>query len=85
MTSAMTHWICEACDRFGVVFSRILFTYSDMVAQQWEKPRAVSWRSVTTSSLQSKDGKIGLHFNYHAQLEPELVLEVLKGCRLNAF
>ena len=56
-----------------------------VVAQRWESPRHVSWEPVTLKSLQSKDGFVGLHFNYHAQLDPEIVLEVLKKLKLNAF
>lgn len=56
-----------------------------VVAQQWQKPRAISWQPIDIANLQSKDGVIGLHFNYHLQLNPDLVFEVLKRCRLNAF
>lgn len=56
-----------------------------VVAQRWEKPRAVGWQAVKLSSLQTNNGLVGLHFNYHAQLDPEIVLEVLKSLKLNAF
>ena len=56
-----------------------------VIAQQWEKPLSVGWPPVKVVDLQLKDGMVGLHFNYHAQVEPEIVLEVLKKLKLNAF
>jgi hypothetical protein len=56
-----------------------------IVAQQWAKPRPVSWQAVDASSLQKRNGVVGLHFNYHSQQDPDIVLEVLKRLRLNAF
>ena len=56
-----------------------------VIAQQWEKPLSVGWQPVKVVDLQLKDGMVGLHFNYHAQVEPEIVLEVLKKLKLNAF
>lgn len=56
-----------------------------VVAQRWDKPHPVQWQSAKLSKLQSKDGQVGLHFNYHQQLDPEVVLEVLRRLRLNAF
>ncbi|MEO7755566.1 MAG: hypothetical protein ABIS07_03225 [Dokdonella sp.] len=55
-----------------------------VVAQQWTKPRPVGWQPVETSSVQRKAEVIHLHFNYHAQLDPETVLEVLKRLKLSA-
>jgi hypothetical protein len=56
-----------------------------VIAQRWENPRPVSWQPVALHSLQSQNGLVGLHFNYHSQLDPEIVLEVLKELKLNAF
>ena len=56
-----------------------------VVAQRWNKPRPVGWQAVQKSNLQTNNGLLGLHFNYHAQLDPEIVLEVLKRLQLNAF
>lgn len=53
-----------------------------VVAQRWEKPQPVSWQPVTLSSLQFQNNMVGLHFNYHAQLDPEIVLKVLKELRV---
>lgn len=55
-----------------------------VVAQQWPEPRAVSWRAVKPSALESKNGVICLHFNYHTQLDPDIVLEVLRRLKLHA-
>jgi hypothetical protein len=56
-----------------------------VVAQQWPAPRPVSWQDIKMSRLQRRDDVIGLHFNYHTQVNPEIVLEVLKRLQLNVF
>jgi hypothetical protein len=56
-----------------------------VVAEQWSRPRNVSWQAVNKSDLQTRNGVVGLHFNYHAQFEPGTVLEVLKRLQLHAF
>jgi len=55
-----------------------------VVAQQWSEPRAIPWPEPLPSELEWRDEALCVHFNYHAQLDPELVLEVLKGLRLHA-
>ena len=56
-----------------------------VVSQRWSQPRAVSWQPIEPSSLQVRNGVIGVHFNYHTQIDPEIVLEVIKRLKLNAF
>lgn len=56
-----------------------------VVAQQWQGPRNVSWKALDKGTLQTRNDVIGLHFNYHAQLDPDLVLQVLQRLKLQAF
>lgn len=56
-----------------------------VVAQQWQNPRFLPCQPLDTSKLQFKDGVVGIHFNYHAQQDPDVVFEVLKRCRLDVF
>jgi hypothetical protein len=56
-----------------------------VVAQRWNEPRPVNWQPIELSSLQVQNGVIGVHFNYHTQIDPEIVLEVIKTLKLNAF
>ena len=49
-----------------------------VVAQQWPEPRAVSWRELAVPELEQRDGVYLIHFNYHMQRDPELVLQILK-------
>ncbi len=39
---------------------------------------------IEMKKLDSKNGVLRLHFNYHAQLDPDVVFEVLGELRLNA-
>jgi hypothetical protein len=55
-----------------------------VVAQQWTEPRPVRWPEVKVSELESRNGIIYLHFNYHTQIDPEVVFEVLRNLRLRA-
>ena len=55
-----------------------------VVAQQWPAPR---WLFLTQSHLAALDrpeGVLHLQFNYHAQQDPELVLQVLEHLQLRA-
>lgn len=54
-----------------------------VVAQTWGQSRPVSRRPQELGSLKVEGGSIRLHFNYHAQLDPEIVLEVLKRLKLD--
>jgi hypothetical protein len=53
-----------------------------VVAQQWPGPRLVPWQEPTWSQLEQQDGSCRLHFNYHAQIDPDIVLRVLKDLKL---
>ena len=54
-----------------------------VVAQQWPGPRTLPHRT-DMESLDRASGVLRLHFNYHAQLDPEVVLEVLRSLQLRA-
>ena len=54
-----------------------------VVAQQWVQPR-MFFLLRGMKELDSRDGVLRLYFNYHAQVDPETVYEILWGFRLNA-
>jgi hypothetical protein len=53
-------------------------------AQEWKEPKEVRTYPVNIKELDFQDGTLKLHFSYHAQLSPEVVLEVLQRLRLYA-
>ena len=53
-----------------------------VVAQQWSDPRLVPWQEPSWSELDHANGIWRLHFNYHTQIDPEIVLRVLKDLKL---
>ncbi len=55
-----------------------------VTAQQWPEPRSVPWQGVPPSDLKFEHGIVQIHFNYHAQVDPEIVLEVLKRLKLQS-
>jgi hypothetical protein len=55
-----------------------------VVAQQWSEPRGVTWWELTLSELEQRGGMYRIHFNYHVQRDPELVLQILKELKLRA-
>jgi hypothetical protein len=67
----------------GATWSAVSGVPISVVARRWNQPRPVSWAPVDLSSLQVKNGAICVHFNYHTQIDPEIVLEVLKRLKLN--
>jgi len=55
-----------------------------VIAQQWQVPRMLFGAGDDPDVLDHEHGQLRLHFNYHAQLDPEIVLEVLRRLRLHA-
>jgi len=55
-----------------------------VIAQQWAAPRMLFGAGDDLDALDRAHGPLRLHFNYHAQLDPEIVLEVLRRLRLHA-
>jgi hypothetical protein len=55
-----------------------------VLAQQWAEPKMVATVPENMQGLVWKEGTLSLHFNYHAQIDPDSVYRVLWGYRLNA-
>ena len=53
-----------------------------VIAQQWVEPRMLFLLPKDLANLDRKEGILRVHFNYHAQLDPEIVLTVLRELRL---
>ena len=54
-----------------------------VVAQQWSEPRMLA-SLVRPEDLDNEHGILRLYFNYHTQIDPEIVYKVFWGFRLNA-
>lgn len=70
--------------RGGATWSIVSNVPISVVAQAWGRSRGVSWQRQELAALKVDGGCIRLHFNYHAQMDPEIVLEVLKRLKLSA-
>lgn len=53
-----------------------------VLAQQWSAPRMLFLTRSDLERLDRVEGVLRIHFNYHAQLDPEFVLAVLSRLRL---
>ncbi|GAA5214798.1 hypothetical protein ACFSJ3_15980 [Corallincola platygyrae] len=53
-------------------------------AQKWGRPRMLSFIDCPVSDLATDGSGIRFHVNYHAQIEPEVVFEVLRRTKPNA-
>jgi hypothetical protein len=53
-----------------------------VIAQQWPAPRIVPWPTPPISDCKIVDGTVQFHFTYLAQIDPEVVFEVLRRLRL---
>lgn len=53
-----------------------------VLAQQWPEPRILPLVEVGAARLADSDGNVTIHANYHAQIDPEIVLEVLRELKL---
>jgi hypothetical protein len=54
-----------------------------VVAQEWTLPQSLFLG--TEENLDIRNSALHLHFNYHAQISPEVVLEILRGFRLKSY
>jgi hypothetical protein len=52
-----------------------------VLAQQWTEPRVFTH---APGELDASEGVLRLHFNYHAQMDPQVAYETLWGLQLNA-
>ncbi len=55
-----------------------------VIAQQWSEPKLLPPFELGIVDLDTVDGVTNLHVNYHAQLEPETVEEVLRELTMKA-
>ena len=55
-----------------------------VLAQQWPAPRLLFLTDADVRGLDWHGDTLRLQFNYHAQTDPELVLDVLRRLRLRA-
>ena len=53
-----------------------------VVAQQWTEAHLVPWRPIEMAQLIRENGVVHLHFNYHTQIDPDIVLRILKDLKL---
>jgi hypothetical protein len=68
----------------GATWSVVSGIPVSVIAQEWNYSRSVNSQSQGLTALEIRNGLIRLHFNYHAQTDPEIVLEVLKRLKLKA-
>jgi hypothetical protein len=54
-----------------------------VIAQGWQHSRLVGWQPPKRTELKLDGDAIRLHFNYHTQIDPEIVLEVVKRLKLD--
>ena len=55
-----------------------------VIAQQWPAPRWLFLTDADRERVDRRGGVLHLHFNYHTQLDPEIVLEVLRELRVHS-
>jgi hypothetical protein len=55
-----------------------------VIAQQWSKPKPLPALLYSSADLDVKDNTLRIHFNYHAQENPDKVYKILYGLRLRA-
>ena len=53
-----------------------------VIAEQWSAPRAVRFLTPKLTELDASDAEVRFHFSYFAQMEPQVVLEVLRRLQL---
>ncbi len=53
-----------------------------VIAQQWHEPKLAHYTDSSIASLSEADGCLKLHINYHGQIDPDTVLEILKDLKL---
>ncbi|MGY6161181.1 hypothetical protein [Paraburkholderia strydomiana] len=56
-----------------------------VIAQQWPAPKPLSVLPIAFSDLDSRSDGLYLHFNHHAQVDPDIVFNVLDRLRLKSF
>jgi hypothetical protein len=56
-----------------------------IVAEEWPEPRLLPMIESQKKEFDCRNGLLRLHFNYHAQIDPDTVYKVFWGFRLKAF
>ncbi|WP_092414802.1 hypothetical protein [Collimonas sp. OK307] len=54
-----------------------------VIAQEWAAPKNLFLGD--KESLDIRNSALHIHFNYHAQIDPEVVYEILRGLRLKSY
>ena len=55
-----------------------------VIAQQWDDIKWLPGALQEQAALDLRDGALHLHFNYHTQIDPGIVFEVLRGLQLRS-
>jgi len=55
-----------------------------VIAQQWSQPKPLPALMYSSPALDVKDNTLRIHFNYHAQENPDIVYKILFRLRLKA-
>lgn len=55
-----------------------------VIAQEWAKPRILPSIDHRIDELDQQPSGLRIHFNYHAQIDPEIVYKIFWGFRLRA-
>jgi len=55
-----------------------------VMAQQWSEPKMLTSLDLVRKELDLSGSTIRVHVNYHAQIDPDIVYEILWGLRLKA-
>jgi hypothetical protein len=69
----------------GATWSVVCRVPISVVSQAWHHSRPVSQELQELAGIDVRDAVIRLHFNYHTQTDPEIVLEVLTRLKLKGF
>lgn len=57
-----------------------------VISQQWDSPKLLHKApSIDKNSLDIINGVIRIHFNYHAQIEPQILFDILARLRLKGY
>jgi len=55
-----------------------------VIAQQWDDIKWLPGALQEQAALDLRDGALHLHFNYHTQIDPGIVFEVLRSLQLRS-
>jgi hypothetical protein len=86
---SLVNEVWKSSDLPNVVGGRATWALSSKIplavmAQQWDKLTLIVQLDVYRDELDISESEIRLHWSYFAQLDPDVVLEVLRRLRLRA-